>query len=77
MNSLIFHGKVRNISNRNKDSCWINLNLVDIRTESTSDFSHDFLPNTPIAALANLLSSPISPPEPTAHAATLDFNIIT
>ena len=65
MNSLNSDGKVVNKSNRNKDSYWINLNLVDITNESALNLSHDFLPNTPIGHT-----------EPTTNGPTPDFNII-
>ena len=64
MNSLISDGKVINKSNQNKDSCWINLGLVDIMAESTLNFSHDFYP-TPTVAHVDLSPSLISHPEPT------------
>ena len=50
MNSLISDGKMVNKSNRNKDSCWLNLDLTDITNESTLNLSDNFLPNTPSAA---------------------------
>ena len=59
MNNLISDGKVINKSNQNKVSYEINLNL-DITTESTWIFSHDFLPSTPTAAHDDLLPSPTS-----------------
>ena len=65
MNSLISDGKVVNKSNGNKDSYWINLNLVDITNESALNLSHDFLPNTLIGHT-----------EPTTNGPTPDFNII-
>ena len=40
------------------------------------NLSHTFLPNTPIAAHIDLLSSPISHTKPTANRPTPDFNII-
>ena len=76
MNSLISDGKVVNKSKWNKDSYWINRDLVDITNESTLNLSRNFLPNTPTAAHADLLSLPISHTEPTANGPTLDFNII-
>ena len=71
MNSLISDGKVINKSNRNKDSYWINLDLADITTESTLNFSHGFLPNTSTATHVEL--SPTIHPEPTANGSTPDF----
>ena len=76
MNRPISAGKVVNKSNRNKDSYWINLDLVDVTNESTLNLSHTFLPNTPTAAHIDLLSSPISHTKPTANRPTSDFNII-
>ena len=46
--------------NRNKDSCWINLGLVDITTEYILNFSQDVLPNPRTATHIDLLSSPTS-----------------
>ena len=60
----------------NKDSYWINLDLVDITNESTLNYSHNFLPNTPTATHVDLLSSPMSYTKPTANRPTPDFNII-
>ena len=76
MNSLIFDGKVGNKSNRNKNSYWINLDLVDITNESNLNLSHNFLPKTFTAAHVNLLSSPKGHIEPIANGPTPDFNII-
>ena len=76
INRPISAGKVVNKSNRNKDSYWINLDLVDVTNESTLNLSHTFLPNTPTTAHTDLLSSPISHTKPTANRPTSDFNII-
>ena len=73
MRSLISGVKVISKSNRNKDSHWTNLDLVDITTEFTLNFSHDFLPNTRTAAHADLLSLPTSHPEPTPNGLKPDF----
>ena len=53
MNSHISDGKVVNKSNRNKDSYWINRDLVDIINKSTLNLSHNFSSNTPTAAHAD------------------------
>ena len=76
MNSLIFDGKVVNKSNRNKDSYWIYLDLVDITNRSTMNLSHNFYPTHPSDAHVDLLSSPISHREPTANGPTSDFNTV-
>ena len=52
MNSLISDDKVVNKSNGNKDSYWINLNLVDITNESALNLN--FLPKHPLV-IQNLL----------------------
>ena len=74
INSVISDGKVINKLNRNKDSHWINVELVDITADSTLNIFHAFLPNT--AARVDLLCSPTSHPEPIANGPTPDFNII-
>ena len=71
MNSLISDGTVVNKSNRNRDSYWINLDLVDITNESTFNLSQNFLPKTPSDAHVELLSSLISHIELTANGPTL------
>ena len=67
INSLISDGKVVYKLNRNKESYWINLDLVNITNVSTLNLSHKVLPNTPTAAHVDLLSSPISHTESTAN----------
>lgn len=76
INSLISDGKVVYKLNRNKESYWINLDLVNITNVSTLNLSHKVLPNTPTAAHVDLLSSPISHTESTANGPIPDFNII-
>ena len=76
INSLIFDDKVINKLNQNKDSYWINQDLVDITNISTLNLYHNFLPNTPTAAHADPLYSPISHTEPTAAAPMPDSIII-
>ena len=76
MNSLISNGKTVNKSNRNKDSYWLNLDLIDIINESTLNLSHNVLPNTPSAAHVEWLSLLIRHTEPTANGPTPEFNII-
>ena len=75
MNSLISNGKTVNKSNRNKDSYWLNLDLIDIINESTLNLSHNE-PNTPSAAHVEWLSLLIRHTEPTANGPTPEFNII-
>ena len=67
MNSLISDGNVVNKSNGNKDSYWLNLDLIDITNECNLNLSHNILPNP---------SSSISHTEPTANGPTPDLNII-
>ena len=62
--------------NRNKDSCWINLGLVDITTEYILNFSQDVLPNPRSATHIDLLSSPTSHSETKSNSPTPEFNII-
>ena len=76
INSLIFDDKVINKLNQNKDSYWINQDLVDITNISTLNLYHNFLPKTPTAAHADPLSSPISHTEPTAGGTMPDSIII-
>ena len=68
-------GKVINKANPNKDSDLINLDLLDIMTESSLNFSHDFWPNTPTVAHLDLLTSPASNSGKYTNAPTADFNI--
>ena len=67
MNSLVSDGKVVNKLNRNKNSYYINRDLVDITSESTLNLSHNFFTQQPIAARADLLSSPIGHADPTVN----------
>ena len=76
MNSLISNGKTVNKSNRNKDSYWLNLDLIDIINESTLNLSHNFLRNTSSAAHVEWLSLLIRHTEPTANGPTPECNII-
>ena len=58
MNNLMSDGKVINKTNHNKNSYPINLDLINIATESTLNFSHDvIIPNTDNAANVDVLSS--------------------
>ena len=76
MNNLMSDGKVINKMNHSKDSCLINLDVINTVTESGLNFSHGVIPNTANAAHFDLLSSSTNHSEPAANAPTSNFDII-
>ena len=58
MNNLMSDGKVINKTNHSKDSCLINLDLINTVTESGLNFSHGVIPNTANAPISTYYLHP-------------------
>ena len=57
---LINQGKIINKINRNKDSFWINEELVDINSQLSISNMHNFTLNTPTIPRSNCLLTPLN-----------------
>ena len=58
VNNLMSDGKVINKTNHSKDSCLINLDLINTVTESGLNISHGVIPNTANAPISTYYLHP-------------------